>query len=1169
MKKQRIVSILLTFCLILSMIPTAFAAKVDNFTDVSETDWFYDYVDYVTSKGYFQGTTGTTFSPNANMTRAMFVVVLARFDNVKVDNSQSAFTDVEPGAWCAGAINWAAENKIVSGIGNGKFDPNASITRAQMCAIMDRYVDYYTAKHKVTVAKNGTSTDLADQNQIPAYARTPVKNCQIYGLIAGYEDGTFRPQATSTRAHVAAVIYRLHFLIDGAKPSSSGSNGGGGGGGGGGSTSSTYTLTYNANGGTFSNGNKTYADSLRNSSSTKSFTVISGNSEPTRDGYKLLGWADSSNATSASYTAGSTIRLTASKTIYAVWEKITEPTTEWTITYQYDGSTLKTETVADGISYTVLDGDAAGIPEGLVLVEWTDADGKVYAPGDVIENVSKNVTLTARCIKAKDYIGIAVKNAMEQINSKYELRADAAYNDENKVYVDALSFYGSDSDGANDRRPQTLSAGASVSDDVAVKVIEAATEIACELVGMDSSDLPSGGEAAETIKEIVNSIIDTVEETLGIDIRKDDSVEDTVNLIANAVYEKVILPEGKAIWTNFYDEDGNYYCGDITVTTTSSSGTYTAILKVDQENHSTTLDGSKKEAVKHVAASIARQMFASLKEQASDWISDPTLKATVNVTFKDNTVAKVVIDGEETTYGVSTENYPHEYPVNFQLALDGNDFISYKFADTSYLKLTITEDIQNTWNDGLNTFAGVVTDDPELKAKVVKLIQDTIDKQADAICQTVQEQLEPYGIELVNTTGDNLKAAMDPVVEPWVEANWNAIIDSAANGTLTGLNTTALVDAAWSVVEKDVPKDDDLDSAMQELVNGQLEEAGINDDYLVKTVNDKLTSDDFMSGAVSTFIKMNATFEADGEHVSIPVTSVSDINTLLSCDKLTAKVTYGSAEVTVNVSGESDEDGNAGSFSDFIRPEVVSLAGAEMEKQLSGHATLASLIGDNDALKDYIIYSALCEVGLNFDTEKKAAANATVTVTDDDGNSDEVALMDYLADLIKDLGKKEIGKKLDEEIAKVDVSEYVAENTDYEKELALYNGMKFPSIMDKKFSNVSRVLRNKTLQDKIGNTGDSYVEQYLAKIINKIPAGAKVTINGEEIDKTTFSELGKATTTVGAMNAAANILDSLNGISSLTLNDFAEEKDDGTSGIPIVITYNQRNFSFNLVIEAE
>lgn len=238
--KKRILSLLLMLCLVVGVLPmAASAATADRFTDVAKNSWYYDYVDYVTTKGYFRGTTDTTFSPDRNMTRAMFVVVLARYDGVKVDNSKSSFSDVAPGAWCAGAVNWAAENKIIEGYPDGTFDPNASITRAQMCAIMDRYINYYTAKHGVKVEKKGSQVDLADQSAIPAYAKTAVKNCQTYGLIYGYEDGTFRPKMTSSRAHVAAVLYRLSFLVESAKPSGGGSSGGSGG-----SSTVTTTDTY-------------------------------------------------------------------------------------------------------------------------------------------------------------------------------------------------------------------------------------------------------------------------------------------------------------------------------------------------------------------------------------------------------------------------------------------------------------------------------------------------------------------------------------------------------------------------------------------------------------------------------------------------------------------------------------------------------------------------------------------------------------------------------------------------------------------------------------------------------------------------------------------------------------------------------------------------------------
>lgn len=55
MKKQRILSALLALCIVFSLVPTALAEKADDFTDVSRSDWYYQFVDYVTSKGYFNG----------------------------------------------------------------------------------------------------------------------------------------------------------------------------------------------------------------------------------------------------------------------------------------------------------------------------------------------------------------------------------------------------------------------------------------------------------------------------------------------------------------------------------------------------------------------------------------------------------------------------------------------------------------------------------------------------------------------------------------------------------------------------------------------------------------------------------------------------------------------------------------------------------------------------------------------------------------------------------------------------------------------------------------------------------------------------------------------------------------------------------------------------------
>lgn len=314
MKKQRILSALLALCIVFSLVPTALAEKADDFTDVSRSDWYYQFVDYVTSKGYFNGVADKTFAPADNMTRAMFVTVLFRFHGAKGDSSQSAFTDVAPGEWYTAAINWAAANKIVDGVGNGKFAPNDPITRAQMCTMIERYLDLYRKAWKVTLPETGSVSVMVDESAIPAYALAAVKQCQRHGLVNGFEDGTFRPNDLSTRAQVAAVIYRLSYLVQSAKPDNTPSvtppvNPP--------VTAYTYALYFDANGGTLIGASPV---STTTTSTTYSFTVTA---TATRDGYNFLGWATEKTATAATYPANSTITLTANYpiiTLYAVWQ---------------------------------------------------------------------------------------------------------------------------------------------------------------------------------------------------------------------------------------------------------------------------------------------------------------------------------------------------------------------------------------------------------------------------------------------------------------------------------------------------------------------------------------------------------------------------------------------------------------------------------------------------------------------------------------------------------------------------------------------------------------------------------------------------------------------------------------------------------------------------------
>lgn len=226
---KRCLSFVLALVMILTMVPmTAVAASADRFTDVTKDKWYYTFVDYVAEKGYFSGTSETKFSPDVTMTRAMFVTALANMESVTADNSKTAFTDVPAGKWYTGAAKWAVDNKILSGYSDGTFRPNAKITREEMCVIMSNYIAYHSEKNNVEHKKEGSTKAFSDASQISSWAKTAVADCRAYGLIDGFSDGTFRPKKESTRAEVAAVIYKLAWLVKEEPTTGGGSSSGSG-----------------------------------------------------------------------------------------------------------------------------------------------------------------------------------------------------------------------------------------------------------------------------------------------------------------------------------------------------------------------------------------------------------------------------------------------------------------------------------------------------------------------------------------------------------------------------------------------------------------------------------------------------------------------------------------------------------------------------------------------------------------------------------------------------------------------------------------------------------------------------------------------------------------------------------------------------------------------------
>ena len=177
------------------------------FTDIKKSDWFVKNgaIDFVYNEGLFSGITKTTFGPNENMTRGMFVTVLGRLHGVSSKGATTQFTDVKKKDYFSGYVAWAAKNGIVTGTSATTFAPNANVTREQICAMMVRYCNFA----KIKLAKVNAPIAFTDAKKISSYARSAVAACQQGGVVGGEKDGNgyrFRPQGNASRAEVATIM---------------------------------------------------------------------------------------------------------------------------------------------------------------------------------------------------------------------------------------------------------------------------------------------------------------------------------------------------------------------------------------------------------------------------------------------------------------------------------------------------------------------------------------------------------------------------------------------------------------------------------------------------------------------------------------------------------------------------------------------------------------------------------------------------------------------------------------------------------------------------------------------------------------------------------------------------------------------------------------------------
>ena len=175
------------------------------FTDVAESDWFYDAVRYAYENGLMGGIGDNLFAPNHPTTRAQLVTILYRLEGEPAVTGQSGFTDVEPDTWYTDAVTWAAEEGVVNGVSETQFAPGNNITREQLATILFRYAQ---AKG-YDVSPRADLSGFPDAGDILPYAQEAMAWAVAEGLLQGFEDDTLRPQGNATRAQIATILMRF------------------------------------------------------------------------------------------------------------------------------------------------------------------------------------------------------------------------------------------------------------------------------------------------------------------------------------------------------------------------------------------------------------------------------------------------------------------------------------------------------------------------------------------------------------------------------------------------------------------------------------------------------------------------------------------------------------------------------------------------------------------------------------------------------------------------------------------------------------------------------------------------------------------------------------------------------------------------------------------------
>ena len=191
---------------------------VENTFDDATSGWYKPAVDFAQASGLMSGMGDNKFAPDVTTTRAMVAQVMYELaDEPDVSDLTCPLSDVDSTAWYADAVIWAYNAGVVSGYEDGTFRPDRTITRQEMAVMFYGMLfgtDSILIEDDIKIALGA----FKDGDTVASWAREAVAVCYISGIMVG-DSGSFNPTGLLSRAQLAQVFRsfyetQLTFALD-------------------------------------------------------------------------------------------------------------------------------------------------------------------------------------------------------------------------------------------------------------------------------------------------------------------------------------------------------------------------------------------------------------------------------------------------------------------------------------------------------------------------------------------------------------------------------------------------------------------------------------------------------------------------------------------------------------------------------------------------------------------------------------------------------------------------------------------------------------------------------------------------------------------------------------------------------------------------------------------